>query len=361
MECNASNGECNAKVDEKGEQSSGKSSRLRVNAKYVILNFLQTTMPGDEEYTPTVLAETLKIPQGTVRGTLKRLKDEHKVTWRPRGSVHLYIAANRCSDDFKRLYNLHGAGTKYQIHGLTLKLEAEKIGKTEFTDYKSNCNEEGVGGVGTSAVASEAFESDGWNGKGGKGTGETHFQFSRKTLMIYCGCSNLPMDYDEFILWLKKCDGFLAGKRWPGLENQWREWVVVQYGLNQDHKVFRNDSPTRAVSLKGFEGWFARVYEKENRMLRDEIHSASLQEDAKSLEQFVHLASGGMTAVQIYQMIPKFILALNDTQKTNGDLVRAVGDMKRIFEADMKKQRKKTKELEKVQKEIKRRLHVNYL
>jgi hypothetical protein len=358
MVCNARNAERNAKCSREGGDSSGASSRPKVNAKYRILNFLQTTMPGDEEYTPTVLAKTLEMPQGTVRVTLKRLMAEHKVTWRPKGSVHLYMAANRCTDDFKRLFNLHGTGTKYQIHGLTLKLKAEKLGKTEFTEYKGVCNDRRVDGVGASAGASADFVSAGWNGKGGKGTGETHFQFSRKTLMIYCGCSNLPMAYDEFILWLKHCDGFLIGRGWPRLEGQWREWVVVQYGFNRDHKTFRNDSPTRCVSLKGFESWFQRVYEKGDLGLREEIHSADL-EDGKSLEEFVRLASGGMTAVQIYQMIPMFIQSNNDTQRTTQELCKAVGDMKRMFDAVMQTQSKKINQLEKEQKELKRRLAVD--
>jgi hypothetical protein len=135
------------------------------------------------------------------------------------------------------------------------------------------------------------------------------------------------MDYDAFILWLNRVDGFLEAKKWPAILGALDLWVVSQYAFNDDFRVFRNDSPTKACSIKGFGTWFARVYEKDfpngSKALRNEVHSR----EEKSLDEFIMMASGGMTAVQILQALPIFTQNMNSLRAWTQKMAVKVGKL----------------------------------
>jgi len=300
------------------DQSTGSVCNARnasCNAQYKVSEFLESRPIGDEQWCPKKIAKALDIPDGTVRSALKRLKDKGKVAWFPKGIIHLYASTKKTSDDFNRLFKVHGTGKRYEIHGLTLKLEAKNTGVEDFTEFMCNRVPGGGQTLVSNAVVLDSF--------GVKDKGQTSFQLWRSTLMVYCGCSLKPMDYDGFLLWLARVDGWLNCRKWPSIEANLNRWMVVQYGLNDDHKVFRNDSPTRACSIKGFESWFARVYEKEGRGLRNEIHGT----DEKSLEEFVMLASGSMTSVQVMQYLQMVVQSLNTSQAWNQEIAKKVGKL----------------------------------
>ena len=264
------------------------------------------------------------MPEGTVRCVIKHLKDQNKVFFIPKGKIHLYAATKRASDDFNRLIKIHALQSNnkelYQIHGLTLKLTSQALGKPLID------NATPVGGSGV--------VRGGW-GVGGSGVGETSFQLSFETLMVYGSFSNASLDFDGFMVWLARVDGFLISKGWPRIEGNMQFWVVSQYGLNKDYAVFRNDSPTNAVSLKGFEKWFARVYDKKmpdgSHVLRDEVHSREEQ----SLTNFLMQAGGNMTNAQVMTMVQTVASALNNNTNQIVDVVKVLAKLvKRVDELD---------------------------
>lgn len=311
--------------------SAANATNASTNAYYRILDFLESRLPGDEFWSPSVLARELAIPEGTVRWCLKKAKEDNRVFFTDKGRVHLYASTRRYSDDFNRLFKAHGTGTRYQIHGLTLKLEASRMGKETVT------NEIPVGGG-----REEVFRSEGlvvflgW-GERKRGRGETTFEISRKTVMVYGSFTNACLDYDRFLVWLARVDGYLMGLGLPGVEGHLNEWVVVQYGFNQDHKRFRNDSLTNCVSLQGFKMWYSKVYDKKSLgVLREEIHSREVE----SLEKFCSMASGGMTSVQLLNYLGVLAHIMNDTQLKGSEMTREIGRLKDVVSALMKEIKK---------------------
>jgi hypothetical protein len=139
------------------------------NAYGCILDFLESRPSSDAYWCPKIIAEELGLNVSTVRWALKRLLDDSKVFWIPKGRVHLYASTRRFSDDFTRLMKLHPPTRRYEIHGLTLKITAENLGKKSFAN----------------AVPVGSVVRDGWKGVGGAGTRETRFQLSAGTLMVY--------------------------------------------------------------------------------------------------------------------------------------------------------------------------------
>lgn len=267
------------------------------NAEYKVLSFLEAQ---PEEWTPSQITKELKpMPAGTVRWALKKLNERGKVFFRPEGCTHLYAATIRFTDDFNRLFKAHGTQNRYEIHGLSLKL----------TGNFANIIPQG-------GVVRDKFKYYG---------GSTSFQLSRETFMVWGSFTSRPLDYDRFVLWLAAVDGYCRARGWPVIEGNIKLWTVVQYGFNRDWKRFRNDSPTRCVSLQGFRSWFARVYEKEGLgVLREEIHSR----DERSLEQFVGLCDGSMTSVQVMQHLELVTRSLNTSIAINTDMVKVVSKLR---------------------------------
>jgi hypothetical protein len=265
------------------------------NAQYSVLSFLEAQ---PEEWTPTQIAKELKpMPPGTVRWALKKLSEKGKVFYRAEGCTHLYAATIRFTDDFNRLFKAHGTQNRYQIHGLSLKLQG---------NFANNIPQGG-------GVVRERFKYYG---------GGTSFQLSGETFMVWGSFTSRPLDFDRFVLWMAAVDGYCRARGWPVIEGNIKQWRVVQYGFNRDWKRFRNDSPTRCVSLQGFKSWFARVYEKEGLgVLREELHSA----DERSLEEFVGLCDGSMTSVQVMQHLELVTRSLNSLQAAQVDIIKAVG------------------------------------
>jgi hypothetical protein len=132
--------------------------------------------------------------------------------------------------------------------------------------------------------------------------------------MVYCSSINEPMDYDCFLLWLKKVDGFLLAKDWVGIEGHWDKWIVTQFGLNIDAIRMRSDSCVKAVTLQGFKSWFARVYDKKQLGVnRFEIHCR----DERSLEDFLALVSGGISHAQTMGTLGLVASSLNNQGVSN--------------------------------------------
>lgn len=243
---------------------------------------------------------------------MRQLLNDNKVFWIPKGKVHLYASTRRFSDDFTRLMKVHPATKRYEIHGLTLKITAESVGKKTLT------NTIPVGGV----------VRDGWKGIGGEGTGETRFQLSASTLMVYGGFTNLSLDFDRFLVWLARVDGFLAARRWPRIDGFLRFWVVCQFGLNRDYRRFRADGLVKAISLQSFEKWFARVYDKElpggEHVLRAEIHS---NHEERSLDQMIALMNGDLSVVEANNLLQNVAEITNKNTRALCEVVKRVGKL----------------------------------
>jgi hypothetical protein len=226
------------------------------------------------------------------------LRKKGKVFYRPLGNVHFFAATRRFTDDYNRIFKAYGTEKKYEIHGLSLKLQG------------NFANAQPEGGV----------VRDGFDYYGGR----TSFQLSGGTFMVWGSFTDRPLDFDRFVLWLAAVDGFCRARGWPVFEGSMGSWVVVQYGFNRDWKRFRNDSPTRCVSLQGFRLWFARVYEKEGlSVLREELHSR----DVRTLEQFVGMCDGSLTSVQVMQHLELVTRSLNSLQAAQVDIIKAVGKL----------------------------------
>jgi hypothetical protein len=239
------------------------------------------------------------MPPGTVRWALKKLSEKGKVFYRAEGCTHLYAATIRFTDDFNRLFKAHGTQNRYEIHGLSLKLHG---------NFANNIPQGGV--------VRDRFKYYG---------GSTSFQLSLETFMVWGSFTERPLDFDRFVLWLAAVDGYCRARGWAVIEGHIKQWLVVQYGFNRDWKRFRNDSPTRCVSLQGFKNWFARVYEKEGLgVLREEIHSA----EERTIEQFVGLCDGSMTTIQVMQHLELVVRSLNTAMAINSDMVKVVGRLR---------------------------------
>ena len=299
-------------------QSNGVGTNTSNGFSNTCLRLLNYMEARTDEITPSQLAKELALPGGTVRWGLQKLHRSGKVIQRRVGIYSFYCASKQFSDDFTRLYKMHGATEKYQIHGLTLKLEGD------FSSFFTNTIPlggapifgRGSGGVDRWCVP---YLGKRW----------VSFQLSRATLMCWVDCSLAPLDYDEFLLFMCFVDGHLAGRGLPTMRVNLEGWRVVQYGLNKDYRVFRNDSPTRAVSLKGFSDWFARCYEKKfpdgSTRLREEFHGA----EPKSIEEFVGLISGGLTSTQILNAIYVYAQGVNSLQRQVSELVKRFDQLER--------------------------------
>jgi len=261
-----------------------------------VLSFLEAQ---PEEWTPSQLAKELGMPRGTVGWILQKLKVDGKVFFIPRGKIHCYAATKRFTDDFNRMFKAYPTDKKYEIHGLSLKLQG-----VQFT------NTIPLGG-------GEKVVRDGFDYYGG----HTSFQLSKETFMIWGSFTDRPLDYDRFVLWLSAVEGFCKARGWAGIEGNIGKWMVVQYGFNRDWKRFRNDSPTTCVSMQGFKQWFARIYEKEGLgVLREEIHSR----EEKSLEEFCHLVDGSMTSVQVMNFLELVVRTVNESHAINTELTKQI-------------------------------------
>jgi len=276
------------------------------NAQYRVLSFLEAQ---PEEWTPTVLAKELRMPKGTVRWALKRLKEQGKVVYRRVGIVHLYGASKRFSDDFNRMFKQYRTDKLYQIHGLTLK---------RMGDF---ANALPLGGMDESSVSGDGVRGGvlrwGFDWFGGK----VSFQLSAGTLVVYGSFTECPLDYDRWVLFLSCLDGHLSAKGLPRILDEMGLWLVVQYGFNRDWKRFRNDKPTECVSVQGFTQWFARIYNKKPLgVLREEIHSS----EERSLEQFCQLVDGSLTSVQVMNFLDVLARNMNSLQASNFELSKRV-------------------------------------
>jgi len=281
-----------------------------------VLGFLEKQAPGNEEWTPTLIARELTLAMGTVRWALKKLKDDGKVFYRPMGKVHLYAATRQFTDDFNRLFKAHGTNQLYEVHGLTMMIKRDGANATPLGGGLGESD-----GMGGGFVAEGGVVRAGW-GVRKAGKGETSFQLSRDSLVVWSSFTNCPCDYDRFVAWLARVDGFCLSRRWPGVEGNLGRWRLLQYGFNQDYLRFRNDSPTECVSLQGFKSWFARVYQKkEMDVLRSEIHSR----EEKTLEEFVGIFNGSMTTVQVIQRQELLTRQLSTLQASQGDMIKVIG------------------------------------
>jgi hypothetical protein len=282
------------------------------NAYGCILDFLESRPSSDAYWCPKIIAEELGLNVSTVRWALKKLLEDNKVFWIPKGRVHLYASTRRFSDDFTRLMKLHPPTHRYEIHGLTLKITAESLGKKSFA------NAIPVGGV----------VHDGWKGVGGAGTGETSFQLSAGTLMVYGGFTNLSLDFDRFLVWLARVDGFLAARKWPRIDGNLRLWVVCQFGLNRDYRRFRVDGLVTSISLQSFQDWFARIYDKElpggEHVLRVEMHS---NHEERSLDQLIALMNGDLSVVEVTNLLRTVTAASNNNTRALAEVVKRVGKL----------------------------------
>ncbi|MGD6851249.1 MAG: hypothetical protein ACQCN6_04225 [Candidatus Bathyarchaeia archaeon] len=288
------------------------TTNASTNAYYMVLNFLEQKPSSDAYWCPKLIAQELGLNCNTVRWALKQLLKDNKVFWIPKGKIHLYASSRRFSDDFSRLMKLNPPKNRYEIHGLTLKITAESLGKTAFANVIP------VGGV----------VRDGWRGIGGQGTGETRFQLSKKCLMVWGSFTNLSLDFDRFLVWLARVDGFLAARKWPRIEDQLKLWVVCQFGLNKDYRRFRADGLVKAFSLQSFEDWFARVYDKElpssKHVLRVEVHS---NHEERSLEQMIALMNGDLSVVESNNLLRTVTEATNNNTKALGEVIKRIGQL----------------------------------
>jgi hypothetical protein len=279
----------------------------------LILDFLESKPSSDAYWCPKLIAKELGLNYSTVRGAIKELLAENRVFWIPKGKIHLYASTRRFTDDFTRLMKAHQPTKRYEIHGLTLKLTAESLGKKSFANMIP------VGG---------GVVRDGWKGVGDEGTGETRFQLSLGTLMVYGGFTNLSLDYDRFLVWLARVDGFLAARKWPRIDGFLRYWVVSQFGLNRDFRRFRADGLAKAISLQSFQDWFARVYDKElpsgEHVLRAEVHSNG---EERSLDQMIALMNGDLSVVEANNLLRTVTEATNNNTKALGEVIKRIGQL----------------------------------
>ena len=282
------------------------------NAYGYILDFLESRPSSDAYWCPIIIAKELELNVSTVRWALKKLLNNNKVFWIPKGKVHLYASTRRFSDGFTRLMKLHPPTQRYEIHGLTLKITAESLGKKSFA------NAIPVGGV----------VRDGWKGVSGVGTGETRFQLSAGTLMVYGSFTNLSLDFDRFLVWLARVDGFLAARKWPRIDGNLRLWVVCQFGLNRDYRRFRADGLAKSISLQSFQNWFARIYDKElsdgEHVLRVEVHS---NHEERSLDQLIALMNGDLSVAEVTNLLCTVTEASNNNTRALAEVVKRVGKL----------------------------------
>ena len=323
------------------------------NALVEVLSFLESRATGDEWYCPSYLASKscLDLPGGTVRGMLKKLLADNKVLMDNRGKYHFYASAKRMSDDFNRLLKTHGTAKKWQIHGLTLKISAKDVGLKSF--HSVMCNTTPLGGTEVLSSLAPLLREH----FGVKDHGLTTFQLSVDTLVVWCGCTLEPMDYDRFVLWLTRVDTWLELHGLTQVRDNLLKWKVVQYGLNEDFIAVDNSKGV-SITLKAFDSFIARVYSKpalgEN-VVRMEAHSR----EEKSLEAMLGLVSGGMAFAHTQGalgLVASEMQNNNLTQRDTNRIMMRVAQRLDSQEAENQRLRAKLEEQERIH-EAERKQH----
>ncbi|MDD2778021.1 MAG: hypothetical protein PHI16_03910, partial [Methanocellales archaeon] len=238
----------------------------------------------------------------------------------PKGKFTEYRASKIAHDDISRLKSAYPiTGERPKFHGLTLKLTAEKLGKLTFE--KAITNTLPLGGVVRAKM----------RGVAGVGTRETSFQLSKACLMVYCSCTNMPMDYDDFVTWLARVDGFLESKGWPRLMHNLELWVSRQFGFSNDYKLREANGLVRSVSLKGMWEWYAEVYEKKmpngETVLRAGVHSTEEQ----TMASIVGMMSGDISRVYAEDLLRQTTEAQNINTRYLQETVKAVGKVRDVL------------------------------
>jgi hypothetical protein len=309
----------------------GGSGRRKANAYTVVLDFLDNRPIEKRGVSPVEIAAETGLNYSTVRGAIAELVRDDKIYGIPRGKFVEYQSNRGLHDEFSRLIKTFPPNQKerYHVHGLTMKLTAQQLGLKTFPasvvrDISNTSPLGGGGGVHRSGRVRVGFK-----GSAGLGTGETSFQLSKRTLMVWCSCTNLSMDFDAFMVWLSRVDGFLAAKNWPRLDGNLRNWHIVQFGLNKDRRAWTANKLVKSVTLQGFESWYAEIYEKKlpsgKEVLRTGIHST---DDKTTMYEMVGLLNGDLSRVQAEQALEGNTDALNTTRAVLGEVCKQVGQLK---------------------------------
>ena len=282
-----------------------------------VLRFLERSPEGRSDWTPKEIAAELKANYSSVRWVCAQLLAQNKVVRLPKGQFTEYRATKVMHDDISRLMATYPTGgERYKFHGITLSLFAEKLGKKTFPEAVTNTIP--LGGMVRARLA----------GNGGVGTRETSFQLSKGCLMVWCGCTNKPMDYDDFITWLAKVDGFLTAKGWPRIEGNLELWESKQFGFSNDYRLKEVNGLVKAVSLKGIWAWYAEVYEKKmpngETVLRAGVHST----ESQTLASIVGMMNGDISRVQAEDLLRQTTQAQNNNTKFLQETVKAVGKVR---------------------------------
>lgn len=278
-----------------------------------VLDFLEQSPSGIIDWCPKDISDELGLNVNSVRWVVRKLLKNNKVVSIPKGKFHYYRATKRCDDDVSRLMRTFPLRPeRYELHGLTLKLTSEKLGEKMFKKEITN------------AIPLGGMVRCGWKGIAGVGTRETRFQLSRGCLMVWCGCTNMPFDYEGFVTWLARVDGFLAAKGWPRIEGNLEHWELVQFGISKDYRMNQANKLLQSVSLKGTWEWLAEVYEKKmpggETVLRSGLHS----NDAQTLASMVGLMNGDISRVQAEDLLRTTADAQNNNTRYIQEVVKGV-------------------------------------
>ena len=282
-----------------------------------VLKFLERSPEGRSDWTPKEIAAELKANYSSVRWVCSQLLAQNKVVRLPKGQYTEYRATKVMHDGISRLMAAYPTGgERYKFHGITLSLFAEKLGKKTFPEAVTNTIP--LGGM----VRAR------WAGDGGIGTRETSFQLSKGCLMVWCGCTNKPMDYDDFVTWLARVDGFLTAKGWPRIEGNVELWESKQFGFSNDYRLKEANGLVKAVSLKGIWAWYAEVYEKKmpngETVLRAGVHTT----ESQTLASIVGMMNGDISRVQAEDLLRQTSQAQNNNTKYLQETVKAVGKIR---------------------------------
>ena len=291
-----------------------------------VLEFLESRPTDDEWHCPFEIASKrcLNMPSGTVRASLKKLLDQNMVTRDIRGKYHLYAATRHFRGDFNRLIKTHPTGKLWEAHGITMKLEAKDVGLESFPI--NLCNMTPLGGQTILSEPKARKKGEPFRESYGvKDRGRTSIQVSEDTLMVYCGCTLEPMDYDRFLSWLKGLEVYLELKGLPRIDGNLYKWKIVECGFSQDGVQVENSKVS--ICLKTYDSWLARVYSKPSlgeNVIRKEVHS---REEVTAFEYLSQL-SGGLAASQTNAQIGYVATSLNNnnfaTRENTQAMVRVV-------------------------------------
>ncbi len=282
-----------------------------------MLKFLENAKDGRTDWSPKDISDELKANYSSVRWMCRQLFKNNMVVAIPKGKFTEYRASKIAHDDISRLKSAYPTtGERPKFHGLVLKLTADKLGKETFD--KAITNTIPLGGVVRAHM----------KGVAGVGTRETSFQLSKACLMIYCGCTNMPMDYDDFVTWIARVDGFLESRGWPRLMNNLELWVSRQFGFSSDYKLKEANGLVKSVSLKGMWGWYAEVYEKKmpngETVLRAGVHS----NEEQTMAAVIGMMNGDISRVYAEDLLRQTTEAQNNNTKYLQETVKAVGKVR---------------------------------